>query len=378
MGVFKRGGRWWYEFSFQGQRIREPARTSSKTAAIQIERERRRKLELSAGGVRRQRPLLFNAAAKAWLAESAHWSDSTREIYEMKLGHLKPVFGKMLLSDIAAPDVSRFQRDRQKAGASGREINMETAVLRMILRKHRLWHLLEPDYRPLRERKEVGRALTTDEFQRLLTAAKKSRSQSLYPALVLLLNTGMRVSELRMAQWRQVDLLERSITVGRSKTPGGEGRMIPLNQEAFNTLVEWRAQFDNPLPDHFVFPTERYGLDGEKGYLTGAVTIWNRAPEKPIGSWKVAWSACRNSAGVTCRLHDLRHTFVSRLGEAKVADSTLTALSGWMSRKMLERYSHTRNEAKRRAVDFLTSGKIEGDSPQNPPQREAQEEATIQ
>jgi len=77
---------------------------------------------------------------------------------------------------------------------------------------------------------------------------------------VLLLNTGMRVSELRMVQWRQVDLLERSITVGRSKTPGGEGRMIPLNQEAFNTLVEWRAQFDNPLPDHFVFPTERYGL----------------------------------------------------------------------------------------------------------------------
>jgi hypothetical protein len=43
-----------------------------------------------------------------------------------------------------------------------------------------------------------------------------------------------------------------------------------------------------------------------------------------------------------------------------------------MSRKMLERYSHTRNEAERRAVDFLTSGEIEGDSPQNPPQQEAQ------
>ena len=85
MSIFKRGGKWWYEFSFQGQRIREPARTSSKTAAISIERERRRKLELSAGGVRLQKPMLFNAAAKAWLPESAHWSDSTREIYEMKL-----------------------------------------------------------------------------------------------------------------------------------------------------------------------------------------------------------------------------------------------------------------------------------------------------
>lgn len=368
MSLFKRGERWWYEFSFQGQRIRESASTTSKTAAIQIERERRRKLELSAGGVRQQKPLLFSAAAKAWLAENAHWSDSTREIYELKLKHLKPVFGKLLLSDITPSDIARFQRARQKAGASGREINMETAVLRMILRKHRLWYLVEPDYRPLREREEVGKALTSDEVHRLLTAAKKSRSRSLCPALLLLLNTGMRVTELRMLQWRQVDLLERSLTVGRSKTQGGSGRMIPLNQEAFNTLVSWRSQFSSPKPDHFLFPSERYGLDGEDGYQTGAVAVWNLDPEKPIGSWKVAWTACRKSAGVNCRLHDFRHTFVSRLGEAQVADSTLTALSGWMSRKMLERYSHTRNDLKRRAVEMLSSSKTEGDSPQNPPQ----------
>lgn len=282
------------------------------------------------------------------------------------------------ISDISPSDIARFQRERQKAGASGREINMETAVARMILRKHRLWHLLEPDYRPLRERKEVGRALTTDESQRLFTAAKKSRSRSLFPALVLLLNTGMRVTELRLLQWRQVDLVERSLTVGRSKTQGGEGRMFPLNQDAFKALVEWRAQFDNPLPGHFVFLSERYGFDGQEGRLHGAVAVWNRDPEKPIGSWKVAWSACRKASGVNCRLHDLRHTFVSRLGEAKVADSTLTALSGWMSRKMLERYSHTRNDAKRHAVELLVSSKIEGDSPQNPPQSESHGAAVTQ
>ena len=127
--------------------------------------------------------------------------------------------------------------------------------------------------------------------------------------------------------------------------------MIPLHLDAFETLVDWHSKFDNPLPGHFVFPSGRYGLDGEEGYKNGAVAVWDFDPTKPIGSWKVAWSACRKAAGVSCRLHDLRHTFVSRLGEAKVADSTLTALSGWMSRKMLERYSHTRNDAKRRAVD---------------------------
>jgi integrase len=142
--------------------------------------------------------------------------------------------------------------------------------------------------------------------------------------------------------------------------------------------MEWRAAFDDPKPGHHVFPSERYGLDGEEGYENGAVAVWNRDPEKPIGSWKVAWCACRKTAKVNCRVHDLRHTFVSRLGELKVADATLTVLSGWMSRKMLERYSHTRNEAKHRAVELLISREIERDSPQNHPQSEVQQTGSIQ
>jgi integrase len=369
MSIFKRGGKWWYEFSFQGQRIRESAHTNSKTAAVHIERERRRSLELSAGGVRLQKPLLFNVAAKEWLAGGAHLSESTREIYRLKMGHVTPVFGKLLCGEITLADISAFQRKRQKAGASPREVNMECAVLRMVLRKHRLWHLLAPDFRPMRERDDTGKALTPDEVHRMLTAAKNSRSLSLYPALVVLLNTGLRVSELRTLQWRQVDLLERFLTVGRSKTRGGEGRVVPLNQEAFTALTNWRRSFENPLPAHYVFPSERYGLDGEDGYQHGTVAVWNRNPEKPIGSWKVAWGACRKQSGVECRLHDLRHTFVSRLADGQTADHTIMALAGHMSRKMLERYSHARNEAKRQAVEAINVGTIRGDSPQFPPQR---------
>jgi hypothetical protein len=48
---------------------------------------------------------------------------------------------------------------------------METGVLCMVLRKHRLWHLLEPDFSPMPEDEEVGRALSIDEVNRLLEAA---------------------------------------------------------------------------------------------------------------------------------------------------------------------------------------------------------------
>jgi hypothetical protein len=52
-----------------------------------------------------------------------------------------------------------------------------------------------------------------------------------------------------------------------------------------------------------------------------------------------------------CLLNDLRHTFVSRLADAQTLDQTVMALAGHMSRKMMERFSHVRNEAKRKAVD---------------------------
>src|SRR5215469_2104766 len=75
MSIFKRGGVWWYEFWFLGQRIRECAHTARKKTAGAIERKRRKQFTESAGGVRRHKPLLFSVAAKKWLVENAHWSD---------------------------------------------------------------------------------------------------------------------------------------------------------------------------------------------------------------------------------------------------------------------------------------------------------------
>ena len=57
---------------------------------------------------------------------------------------------------------------------------------------------------------------------------------------------------------------------------------------------------------------------------------------------------------MSCRLHDLRHTFATRLAENGVSESTMLALMGHMSRSMLERYSHIRMAAKRDAVAGVT------------------------
>jgi integrase len=353
MAVFKRGKKYWFEFVFLGQRVREPAHTSNREVALAVERSRRRAMEESAGGVKRIKPILFGKAAKQWLKLNPQWSASTLEINTLKLGHLLPTFGRLLLSEITPELIAQFQTKRLSEGAANREVNMEVSVLRKILRKHRLWYLIAPDYHALPEPEDIGRAISLEEANRILVAAAASRSRSLFPALMTYLNTGVRGAELRKMRWSQVDFKRRTITVGKSKTRSGEGRAIPLNDEALEILVEWHSRFTDPQPDHYVFPSERYGFDGEDGHLHGAIAVWNLDPTTPIGSMKTAWTTCRKKAGVWCRLHDLRHTFISELGEVGVPESTMKAIAGWMSAKMLERYSHARKEAKREAVSKL-------------------------
>jgi integrase len=162
-----------------------------------------------------------------------------------------------------------------------------------------------------------------------------------------------------LLRWRQVGLIEATITVGKSKTEGGEGRLVYLSTLAVQTLQNWRAQFPDAQPDHAVFPREAYGLKGKKFTFGGTVEPYKVFPDQPIGSWRTAWKSAKKAAGVECRWHDLRHSCASRLAAGGATDGTLQALLGWMSPKMIEKYSHVRAEAKRKAVQVF-------DEPQDP------------
>ena len=130
-------------------------------------------------------------------------------------------------------------------------------------------------------------------------------------------------------------------------------RTVPLSDTAWRCIQEWRSQWPEAKPEHYLFPSEKYGLAGEEGYLHGALTRYDVRPDVPMGSWKVAWTNAKTAAGVHCRWHDLRHTFVSRIAEGQVSEATIMALAGHLSVKMKEKYSHVRAESKRQAVARL-------------------------
>lgn len=352
--LYRRGGKWWFKFQFAGRTFRAPAKTASKTVARDAERKRRLQLEEGYHGLKkRQPPQTLKAAATAWLEMKLPTvSPKTDRVNRTHLAHILPVLGQRFISDIDADDISRYQQARLRDKAAPKTINLEIGTIRAILRRHRLWANLQPDVRMLAESGEHGKALTSADEKRLLDACADSRSRSLLPAVLLALNTGMRYSELRLMRWEQIDLPRRTLRVGKSKTDAGTGRVIPLNDKATKVLKFWAEQFPDRTPQHFTFPTERYGAGGDDF----EPTVWDIDPETPIGSWKEAWESAKKNAGVVVRFHDLRHTCVTRMLEGGVPLSVVASILGWSpatTARMAKRYGHIGQVAMRKAVEVL-------------------------
>jgi integrase len=365
MSLYKRGDVWWYKFRFAGQVVRESSKSESKTVAKDAERARHREMEGSFNRIPRPRTAqLFSAASEIWLrTKIAHLSPRSVIIEQANLKHINPCFGKMLLCDIAADDIARYQAKRLEERAAPKTVNLEVGTLRAILRKNRLWASIQPDVRMLRVREDVGRAISRDEEDALLDACRASRSRSLYPAVLTALNTCMRYSELRLLRWEQVNLNSCTLIVGKSKTESSSSRLLPLNDRAVAILAFWSSLFPLREPSHFVFPAERYGASGD-----GATVVYASDPTRPIGRWKEAWESAKIRAGVSCRFHDLRHTGCTRMLEAGVPFSVIATIMGWSASttvRMARRYGHIGQAAQRQAVNALRGADFGGDGAQN-------------
>jgi integrase len=381
MSIYRRGKVWWYKFWFNGQPIRESSKSTSKTIAKDAERARRRELERAYNRIPKRISIpLFRRAADEWLsAVKPHLADRTQNIYDVAIRcHLKPVFGLLLLCDIEASRISAYQARRKAEGASARTLNKELQVLRQILKRYKLWANLQGDVKFERESDHIGKALSDEDENRLLAAC--GSNLLLRTVVTLALNTALRKNEIRKLRWEDIDLLGRTLTVGRTKTEGGSGRRVPLNSGAYGALVRWAGRFPQTEPESYVFPAcEDARLDGSKP--NGAKIDASR----PIKSWRTAWRRairlvecpnCRQlqNPGKTChnedcgadihkitstiaglRFHDLRHTCITKVAEGPTGEQTLMSIAGHLSRKMLEHYSHIRMAAKRAALDAIAS-----------------------
>jgi hypothetical protein len=190
-----------------------------------------------------------------------------------------------------------YQTDRLAEKAGPKTINDEVLLLlrlcgdqgdliRARLRREKAMKLPTPP--------SPGRAYSSDEKALMLAEAAKLRSKNMYPALVLDLNCGLRDKELRELRWRQIDLVhKKQLTVGKSKTEAGTGRVIPLNETVLAALQAHAAwyirRFKECKPEWYVFP---------------AGQAQPNDPTRPVTSLKTAWIKVRKNANVVGRWHD--------------------------------------------------------------------------
>ena len=352
--LYKRGETWWWRIKFAGREIRESAKTTSKELARRAEVKRRHELAEGYHGLKkRQAPQTFKSASAEWLElKKPTLAPKSYLIERINLGHIVPIIGQKLVSELDATDISRYQHHRLNEKAAPKTINLEVGTIRAILRRHRLWANVQPDVRMLSVPDDIGKALSLEDEKRLLVGCAESRSRSLLPAVLLALNTGMRYSEIRLLRYQQIDVERRTVRVGKSKTEAGTGRVIPLNDRATTVLKFWAEQFPNREPEHYVFPSERYGAGGD-AFRT---VVYDIDPSKAIGSFKEAWESVKKDTNVSIRFHDLRHTCVTRMLEGGVPLSVVGSILGWSpatTARMAKRYGHIGQVAQRQAVAVL-------------------------
>ena len=177
------------------------------------------------------------------------------------ISHLLEHLGKKMIIEIDEDEVERYQNLRLKEGAAGKTINEEVGELFRIMGKPgRVIRLALKEEKKLRlpQREDCGIALEVEEERRLLSAARSAKSAAVYPMIVLALNTGMRDSEMRHLTWGQIDFDKSILKVGKSKTPAGTGRRIPLNSTLRTVLLqhkEWYESEVGPAQESgYVFP----------------------------------------------------------------------------------------------------------------------------
>lgn len=156
----------------------------------------------------------------------------------------------------------------------------------------------------------------------------------------------MRKGEILKLRWNQIDFSKSVISVENTKS--GKPRLIAINKFLLEELLKLKRQ------------------NGKSEYV-----FLNPKSGRPLNDVKRSFpGAVRRSRIKGLRFHDLRHTFASRLVALGVDLITVKELLGHHSVRITERYTHSKAEQKRRAVEKLAKEKAITRVPMLSPQKE--------
>ncbi len=263
---------------------------------------------------------------------------STVAEYERLLRTLiLPSFGARRLGDISSGDIERWHYGKR---ATPYQANRALAVLSKLMSwgGSRGYRQGDNPCRPVERFKELPRKryLSPTEIAQIGGAIRELESgEGLSPHVAalfrVLLLTGMRKDELRLLEWRRVDLI-RVVIVLEDRDAKGGARDVPLSAPVMQIL----SSLPRLAGNDFVFVGNRVG--------------------RPVVNVSKPWARVLKAAGIDrARIHDLRHTAASVGVAAGVSLTLIGGVLGHKSHQTTARYAHLSDDPVRASSEAIAA-----------------------
>lgn len=299
---------------------------------------------------------------------------NTRRNYrERYVQNIQPVIGSMIISDVK-PMHCKVILNRMEADYAGSTIKqtyitmgtmLRAAINNDIISKHRMDGVRYT--KPVRAVSDIH-FLTVGEQNKFLEVAKRSHN---YRQYALLLETGLRTSEMIGLTWDSIDWKKHTQTVGKTleyrhqthiwragppKTSRSY-RTIPLTDKAYQILKDCYEERNSRKEAETLSNVLEY-MDRRTGetkclVMRDLVFINFRTgePAKNSSYDTHLYKLCDEAKIGRFCMHDLRHTYATRAIEAGIQPKVLQQLLGHASIKTtMDRYVHVTDDSLTQAV----------------------------
>jgi integrase len=345
-----RSKNYFIQFQLNGKTYIKSAKTTNKKLAQQLERQWRDELIAKQHlGVHER--ITLKDALQQYLE-----SKKTLAFYPTMVGFARTVEeiigGERYFDDLEKKDLLRFIQVRRTKGFSDQTIRHQINIVRGTWKLikdlgYQVSELEFPDN--LKPSKKRVRFLTLEEEHRLLaeldprregrglkpyeqrSAQLKREMWAAQDIVVVLLDTGCRYSEIADIRWKDIDLKRRKIHIFRPKVQNES--VLDMTDRVAEIITRRINAKDSA---EFVF-TNKSG--GPRGYARQAIV-----------------KAMKRAKLGTTRIHDLRHTFASRMVQAGLSLQEVAELLGHADIKTTMIYAHlVPNAAAKKAAQTLNS-----------------------
>ena len=349
MSVYKqpKSKNWWYKFTWNGEIIRQSTKQTNKRTAETLEAAHKTALAKGEVGIRekKQVPTLKEFAPRFRQAIDTLCADkpATISFYKEKLLRLldhAPLAGARLDSiDEAMIEAYKQHRSNQisryKKPVSPASINRELATLRRLLGLAQEWKVINrvPRIRMLKGERHREFVLSHEQEAGYLAACPPP----LRDVALLILDTGMRAGEACKLEWSEVHLKPAlGARFGYIHIGSGKSRYAKRNLSMTSRVSEMLKARRTVATSPWVFPSETDGhfLGTSLDHQHADVRETLKLPKDFV-------------------IHSLRHTMLTRLGEAGADAFTIMRIAGHSSVVVSQRYVHPTPESLERAFERL-------------------------